>query len=53
MKEVKAETHAYTYAHTHAHTEVLASESIMMKGGSRSGIGIISYGALTSCSMGA
>ena len=48
VNEVKAETHAYT----HAHTGVSASESIM-KGGSRSGIGMISYGALNSCSMGA
>ena len=48
VNEVKAETHAYT----HAHTEVSASESIM-KGGSRSGIGMISSGALNSCGMGA
>ena len=47
MNGVKAETHAYT----HAHTEISASESITTKGGSRSGIGIVSYGALNIYSM--
>ena len=42
MNGVKEETHAYT----HAHTKVSASESITMKGGSRAGISMISYGAL-------